>query len=107
MSDSGGFDRLKPRTQSRPRPGFSAPRPDQEGKSALFSSPVTAAAAPLGAITLACSGCLVTTSLTPWRAMLAAVPSLHLPIVRKSYPSWMRCPACRKRTWVRVAVRLP
>ncbi len=49
----------------------------------------------------------MTTALTPWQAVLAAVPSLHLPIVRKSYPSWMRCPACRKRTWVRVAVRLP
>jgi hypothetical protein len=101
------FDRLKPRTAGAPR-RVPAPRADQEGKSALFSSPVpTVGSVPIGVLTLTCSGCEATTVLSPWQALVAAVPSLHLPLLRKGFPSWMRCPACRRRTWVRVGLRLP
>lgn len=100
------FDRLKPRAERSTRrlPG---PRADQEGKGALFSSPMPAAGSvPLGTITVACSDCGLSTAVTPWQAVVAAVPSLHLPVLRKEFPSWMRCPACRRRTWVRVGIRL-
>jgi hypothetical protein len=35
-----------------------------------------------------------------------ALPSVHLPLVRRGHPSWMRCPACARRTWVRLGLRL-
>jgi hypothetical protein len=100
------FDRLKPRADTTRR-RLPAPRGDQEGKGALFSSPVpVVGSVPLGTITLLCSSCEVSTAVTPWQALVAAVPSVHLPLLRKDFPSWMRCPACRRRTWVRVGIRL-
>lgn len=108
MSD---FDRLKPRSGA-PRPPLSPngavpdPRADREGKRALFSVDTPAPAPPaLGALGMTCSGCKAVSALSPRQALAAAVPSLHLPILRRRYPSWMRCPACRKHQWVRVEVR--
>jgi hypothetical protein len=100
VSTTPGFDRLKPRTGS-------APRADRQGKSALFSAgdPAQVLGA-FGTVTVRCSACKVTTSLTPWAAMWAALPSLHLPPPLREYPSWMRCPACSRRTWVRLGLVL-
>lgn len=100
MTDPNPFDRLKPRA--------TAGRPDREGKGVLFSAGDPAGPpllGPFGTVTVRCSACGVTTSLTPWAALRAAVPSLHLPLLRKAHPSWMRCPACARRTWVRLGVR--
>jgi hypothetical protein len=83
-----------------------APRVDDEGKRALFSRQAPGPAPiPFGALTLSCSSCGATTAMTVVQALTAAVPSLHLPLLRKHYPSWMRCPACARRTWVRVSAR--
>lgn len=108
MSD---FDRLKPRSGG-PKPPVSPngampnPRADREGKRALFSVDTPPPAPPaLGALRLTCSGCQTISALSPRQALLAVVPSVHLPILRRKYPSWMRCPACKKRQWVRVDVR--
>lgn len=109
MSD---FDRLRPRSGSpRPTPGANgavpAPRPDREGKRALFSvdaPPVTPPAA-RGALQLTCSGCGAVTALSPRQVLLAGLPSIHLPILRGKFPSWMRCPACHRHQWVRVDLR--
>jgi hypothetical protein len=52
-----------------------------------------------------CSDCRVTTAMTFGAAIGAAVPSVHLCFLRKNYPSWMRCPACHRRTWVKLGFR--
>lgn len=94
-----GFDRLRPR-----RPGPAVVPADPLGRRALYS--VAEQAPALGAVTIDCSSCGLTSVVTPRALLGLAVPSLHLPIVRRGHSSWMRCPACRRRTWVRVGLRL-
>jgi hypothetical protein len=77
---------------------------DPEGRSALYSVS-TQPPAP-GAVTVTCSDCRETTAVSPRRLAALALPSVHLPLLRKDHPSWMRCPACGKRTWVRVVITL-
>lgn len=96
MSAPTGFDRLRRRETTSP--------PDPLGRRALFSvgtQPPTP-----GAVTLDCSGCATTSVVTPRGLVRLALPSLHLPLVRRGHPSWMRCPSCGRRTWVRLGVRL-
>jgi hypothetical protein len=108
MSD---FDRLRPRSGATPKPAANGsapgPRPDREGKRALFSveSPVASPPVARGALQMTCSGCGSISALSPRQAIQAALPSVHLPVLRRKYPSWMRCPACQKHQWVRVELR--
>ncbi|MEP6464421.1 MAG: hypothetical protein ABJC62_13640 [Frankiaceae bacterium] len=99
------LDRVRPRT---PRSPGSTESPttirDAEGKRALFSriepEPVR------GAITVACSRCQSTTSLTPLQALRAIIPSLYLPLLRRDYPALMLCPACRQVGWTRLSLHV-
>lgn len=109
MSD---FDRLRPRSGSpRPMPGATGavpgPRPDREGKRALFSvdTPPVSPPTARGALQLTCSGCGSVSALSPRQVLVAALPSIHLPVLRRRFPSWMRCPACDRHQWVRVELR--
>ncbi|MBA3743052.1 hypothetical protein [Sporichthya sp.] len=106
MSD---FDRLRPRSGPTPKSNGSVPgpRPDREGKRALFSvdAPPPTPSAARGALQLTCSGCGSVSALSPRQVIVAALPSLHLPILRRKFPSWMRCPACCSHQWVRVELR--
>ena len=94
-----GFDRLRPR-----RDGAGAAPADPMGRRALYS--VAEQAPALGAVTIDCSSCRQVSVVTPRALVGLVVPSLHLPIVRRGHSSWMRCPACRRRTWVSVGLRL-
>jgi uncharacterized protein with PIN domain len=95
-----GLDRVRPRTMDDdPRSALTAEPLDSEGKRALFSASSPAPAR--GAVTVECSSCGVESVLSAAQWVRAAVPSVHLPVVKRDYPSWMRCPACRKRTWVK------
>jgi len=100
-----GFDRLRRRS---PDAGVgsapSAAPVDPLGRRALYS--VAEQAPALGAVTITCSGCDETSVVTPRALVGLAVPSLHLPLLRRSHPSYMRCPSCRSRTWVRLGLRL-
>lgn len=100
---NSSFDRVRPRTGAATVSSGPA-AVDAEGKRALFSTepPVPA----LGSVTVECSGCGATSVLSLRQAVRAALPSLHLPLVRGRYSSWMRCPACGRRRWVRARVRL-
>jgi hypothetical protein len=102
------FDRIKPRAtkaDAQPKSPVPSQRGDREGKRALFSAPAPVISAiPFGALNLSCSSCGATTAMTAGQVLSAAIPSLHLLGFRK-YPSWMRCPACRQRNWVRVSMR--
>jgi hypothetical protein len=108
-----GFDRLRPRGAAGGRRIPAAPRTDREGRAVLFTGartpgghlPGAQILGALGTVTVRCSACRVTTPLTPLAALRAAVPSLHLLLPRREHPSWMRCPACARRTWVRLGVR--
>ncbi len=107
------FGRIKPPSPSgssgsipRRRAPLPGARVDRDGKNALFSDQVPPlGGVPLGALTVSCSSCRVTTTVTLAQAVLSAVPSLHLFLLRRKHPSWMRCPACEKRTWVRLGIR--
>jgi len=101
---SGTFDRIRPRPERPPPVPPGAVTVDTEGKRALFSTapPIPAA----GSITVECSGCGATSVLSARQAIRALVPSVHLPLLRGRYSSWLRCPACTRRRWVRLRVRL-
>ncbi|HSV66060.1 MAG TPA: hypothetical protein VLJ59_09185 [Mycobacteriales bacterium] len=75
---------------------------DAEGKRALFSP--TDARPAAGSVTLDCSSCGQRSTLTILQAARGMLPSLYLPLVRR-YASWVRCPACRRRTWCRIRLR--
>jgi uncharacterized protein with PIN domain len=60
----------------------------------------------MGSVTVECSGCAATSVLSARQAIRAVVPSLHLPLLHGRYSSWLRCPACGRRRWVRLRVRL-
>lgn len=61
---------------------------------------------PFGTLAVDCSACRRETPVSPVALIRAALPlSLHLPLLRR-YHSLMRCPACGRRTWVRVVWRI-
>jgi hypothetical protein len=95
--------------------GESRRDPDQEpegagdrdplGRMALYSSGESEPAPERGGFALECSSCLSVTNLSALEVARAALPlSVHMPFVRR-FHSFMRCPACGRRAWVRVGVR--
>ncbi len=71
---------------------------------ALFSSKEREPAGDDGGFTVECSSCLAETKVGAAALARAALPlSVHLPFVRR-FHSFMRCPACRRRAWVRVRI---
>jgi hypothetical protein len=116
-SNSNGFDRVRPRA---PRPTAHAPTQshDAQGKRALFSSTETTAPG-MGSALVECSRCDERTVLRLGKALRAAVPSLHLGLrfgrgddvrsftmLKHDYPTYMRCPACGRPSWVRFTVQI-
>lgn len=104
------FSRLRSVQESAPAPTVHESQPDLEGKRALFSAPLSPSeeqrpAAP-GAVVVHCGSCGTSSVLTPAQALALAVPSIHLPYLKRGHGSWMRCPACRRRTWVSVQIQL-
>lgn len=107
-----GFDRVRPRTT--PPPATPPTAIDAEGKRALFSSAADMAVPSVGSALVECSRCGERSVLGPLRALRASIPSIHLAFrvghrdeVRsvglgdRDYPSYMRCPACNRPSWVR------
>ena len=94
MTDT--FDRVRSRAAADP----SVAPVDVQGKSALFSRAVVSPS--LGSVAITCSQCHQATVVSYARAVKLALPSLHLYVLRRDFPSWMRCPACAHRTWVRI-----
>jgi hypothetical protein len=73
---------------------------DPYGKLALFSG--DRPSSPLGSFFLECSDCRRETPVSLLDLVRAALPvSVHLPFLRR-YHSLMRCPACGRRTWLRL-----
>jgi hypothetical protein len=114
---SSDFDRVRPRT---PRPAAAAPGQglDAQGKRALFSSTAEISAPGIGSAMVECSRCDERTVLGLGKAVRAAFPSLHLGLrlgrgddvrtisLKSDYPTYMRCPACGRPSWVRFTVQI-
>lgn len=99
------FSRIKPATTSAEP--VVAPR-DHDGRRALFTAESSAPeVAGAGSVTISCSSCGEESVVSPTTAVKHAVPSLHLPFLKREHGSWMRCPACGKHRWVSVRITLP
>jgi uncharacterized C2H2 Zn-finger protein len=85
----------------------------------LFTSAVDVAQPGIGSALVECSRCDARTVLGPMRALRATIPSLHLAVrighgedVRsvglgdRDYPTYMKCPACNRPSWVRFTWQL-
>ncbi|WP_261564836.1 hypothetical protein [Frankia gtarii] len=106
---SAGFDRLRPRG-SRPPVVTSIPSgpsvgQDAHGKRVLYSG-LRPAPPPNTSLRVECSRCGQTSLLGTWPALRALTPSVHLPLVRPRHPSLLRCPTCRRVSWVRLGLHL-
>ncbi len=99
-----GFDRLRTHEPTEPAQVGGDAVPDQQGKRALFSAVDSRPA--FGSVTISCSACGERTVVSLRRATRLAVPSLHLPLLRTAPWSWMKCPACGRRTWVELELAL-
>ena len=115
---TSGFDRVRPRT-SRPMSKPTVVSHDAQGKRALFSSAADTASPGIGSALVECSRCDQRTVLGLAQAMRAAIPSLHLGIrlghgedvrslslIKREYPTYMRCPACGRPSWVRFTLQI-
>jgi uncharacterized protein with PIN domain len=101
-----GLDRVRPRT-AKASPSASATEiRDADGKRALFSVAESEPAPAFGSVTIECGSCHERSVLSPMQGLRAVVPSIHLPVVRREHPSWLRCPACGRFSWVRVSIQL-
>jgi hypothetical protein len=100
-----GFDRLRRRSPDAMPvdPALGEGLRDPQGRRTLFS---VAEQAPSWGVTLGCSRCHRTSVVTPRQVLPLAVPSVHLPLIKRGHPSWMRCPACGRRAWVRLGLNL-
>ena len=82
VSRDSGFDRIRPRVVAPdPEPVVSEVPTDHAGRQALWSDVVEPPS--FGSVTIACSSCAQTSIVGIGTAARAAVPSLHLPIVRR------------------------
>jgi predicted RNA-binding Zn-ribbon protein involved in translation (DUF1610 family) len=101
-----GFDRLRRRTPDGVDDlvVINQAVPDTDGKRALFSAAEQKPS--FGSVSLTCSSCGERSIVSARQALRLAVPSVHLPFLRQTPWSWMRCPACGRRTWVDVTIQL-
>lgn len=86
-----------------PTPADRRRRADPQGKRSLFSDEVAPPA--LGSVALECSTCQVRSVVSFVQATKLALPSLYLPTPGRVDQVWMKCPACRKRNWMKVRVK--
>jgi predicted RNA-binding Zn-ribbon protein involved in translation (DUF1610 family) len=100
------FSRIKPQTAAEDHP-VDAPR-DHDGRRALFTAETEAPElASTGSVVISCGNCGEDSVLSATAALRHALPSLHLPFLKRKNGSWMHCPACGKHTWVSVQIQLP
>jgi hypothetical protein len=115
---SSTFDRVRPRTPRAAGPTHEIGH-DAEGKRALFSSAADTGPPSVGSALVECSRCDERTVLGLAQAMRAALPSLHLgfrighgedvrsvSMLKHDYPTYMRCPACGRPSWVRFTLQV-
>lgn len=106
---AAGFDRLPRRGPRPPGAGTASTGTtvgrDVHGKRALYSGvrPTTPAHASLR---VECGRCGETRLLGARQALRTLTPSVHLPVLRARHFSLLRCPTCRRVSWVRLGLHL-
>ena len=103
---TSGLDRVRPRTPEATATTSATELRDQDGKRALFSLTPETKAKAFGSVTIDCAACGEQSVLAPIQAIRAAIPSVHLPFMRREHPSYLKCPACGKFSWARLSVQL-
>lgn len=99
---STDFDRLRPRSIAAKE---TVPtQTDNEGKRALFSTSAPKPA--FGSVTVECASCDATSVLSPSQAGRLLMTTVHAPGLRRHHVSWVRCPACGRRSWSRLKLRV-
>ncbi len=93
----GSFDRIR----RDGVPEASSGR-DPLGKQALFSGAEQPPS--LGSVGLDCQLCHRRTIVSVVRLAQMSLPGVHVPVPRRGYRAWVKCPACGRRTWVRVTL---
>lgn len=98
-----GFDRVRRRGPEAPlvngRTAVAVVGRDTDGKRVLYSAVFDDTVGPGAAVE--CSRCGRESSLSVRGMLSVLAPSVHLPLLRRRYPSLVRCPACRRPSWVR------
>lgn len=115
---SSNFDRVRPRSP-RPVSHINPVGHDAQGKRALFSSAAEGGRPGIGSALVECSRCDERTVLGLGKAVRAMLPSLHLGLrvghaddvrsvsmLKHDYPTYMRCPACGRPSWVRLTFQI-
>jgi hypothetical protein len=115
---STSFDRVRPRSPRSAGRNTAVGR-DAQGKRALYSSAADTASPGAGSALVECSRCDERTVLGLAQALRAALPSLHLglrighgenvrsvSLFKRYYPTYMRCPACGRPSWVRFTLQV-
>jgi len=115
---TASFDRVRPRSPRLKSDSAAVPH-DAEGKRALFSATGSTDSPGVGFVLVECSRCNERTVLGPGRAIRVAWPSLHLAVrigrgedvnvfglTGREFPSYLRCPACGRPSWVRYTIQL-
>lgn len=114
---SSEFDRVRPRSP-RPVTSIAPVGHDAQGKRALYSSSADVTRPGIGSVLVECSRCDERTVLGLGKAARAMLPSLHLgvrighrddvrsvSVLKHDYPTYMRCPACGRPSWVRLTLQ--
>jgi hypothetical protein len=82
---------------------FSAPTPARDGDPATSTGAVADPLPPRGLFTVSCSSCGSVTRVGLFDLVLLQLPwGAWLP--RRVFDRWMKCPACRRRTWLSVTL---
>jgi len=82
---------------------FSAPTPARDGDPATSTDTVVDPLPPRGLFTVACSSCGAVSRVGLFDLVLLQLPwGAWLP--RREFDRWMKCPACRRRTWLSVTL---
>ncbi|MDQ1635527.1 MAG: hypothetical protein QOJ32_2336 [Frankiaceae bacterium] len=102
VSSTASFDRLRPRQKEAA--AVLPTQTDNEGKRALFSTSVPKPA--FGSVTVQCTSCDKTSVLSPSQAGRLLLTTVHMPGVRRHHVSWVKCPACGRRSWSRLKLQL-
>ena len=100
---NSGFDRVRPRSPNAPAANASRRTARvSDGRQSLFSQGDRDGS--MGAVRVECSRCGVTSAVSPFHALRLATPSIHDPILHHGHPSFVVCPACRQRSWVKLSL---
>lgn len=96
-SKPGSFDRIRPIAD-----GSGAPRPDPQGKQALFSGAENPPS--LGSVALDCPKCHRRSVVSVAQYAKLSATGVHAPVPGRGYKAWLKCPSCGTRAWARVTI---